>query len=109
MAMDVPLRDAFDTMQIYLGSLYVNDFDLYGRTWQVVVQADAQYRDKVDDIRRLQVRNRKGQMAPLGSIASVKEVNGPLILTRYNNKPAAAITGNAGPGVSSGEAIRLME
>ena len=109
LAMQVPYKDATDAMQIYLGSIYVNDFNLYGRSWQVIIQADMQYRDKVDDIRRLQVRNIKGEMVPLGSLASVKEVNGPLVLTRYNTYPAAPVTGNAAPGVSSGEAIDLMQ
>jgi len=109
MAMQVPYKDATDTMQIYLGSLYVNDFNLYGRTWQVIIQADQQYRDKIDDIRRLQVRNLEGEMVPLGSLASVKEINGPLVLTRYNTYPAAPVTGNAGQGVSSGDAIDLMQ
>lgn len=109
MAMQVPLKDAFDTMQIYLGSSYVNDFNLYGRTWQVIVQADSPYRNRVDDVRRLRVRNQKGEMVPLGAICSIDEVNGPLVLTRYNMYPAAAITGNAGPGVSSGEAIETMQ
>jgi multidrug efflux pump len=109
MAMQVPLKDAFDTMQVYLGSLYVNDFNLYGRTWQVVIQADSRYRDQIDDVRRLQVRNQKGQMVPLGSLARVEEVNGPLVLTRYNTYPASSITGNSGPGVSSGEALDIME
>ena len=109
MAMQVPYKDATDTMQIYLGSLYVNDFNLYGRTWQVIVQADMQYRDKMDDIRRLQVRNQKNEMVPLGSLASIREINGPLVLTRFNTYPAAPVTGNAAPGVSSGEAIDLMQ
>ncbi len=109
MAMEVPLKDAFDTMQIYLGSMYVNDFNLYGRTWQVILQADAPFRDKIDDIRRLQVRNNRGEMVPLGALCSIHEVNGPLVLTRYNQKPAAAISGNAAPGISSNQAIKFME
>jgi multidrug efflux pump len=109
MAMRVPYKDATDTMQIYLGSLYVNDFNLFDRTWQVIIQADMQYRDKVDDIRRLQVRNEVGEMVPLGSLASVNEINGPLVLQRYNTYPAAPVTGSAAPGVSSGEAIELMQ
>jgi len=108
-AMEVPYKDATDTMQIYLGSMYVNDFTLHGRNWQVILQADMRHRDQIDDVRRLQVRNKKGQMVPLGSILSVEEVNGPLVLTRYNQYPAAAITGNAGVGVSSGEGLDLME
>ena len=109
MTMDVPLADAFDTLQIYLGSLYVNDFNRFGRTWQVVVQADAKFRNEVEDVRQLKVRNRQGAMVPIGALADVREVNGPFIFTRYNMYPAAAITGNSGPGVSSRQAIDLME
>jgi multidrug efflux pump len=109
MTMNVPLADAFDTLQIYLGSLYVNDFNRFGRTWQVVAQADATFRDDVEDVRQLKVRNRDGQMVPIGALATVEERNGPFILTRYNMYPAAAINGGAGPGVSSGQAIQLMQ
>ncbi|AMV36606.1 efflux RND transporter permease subunit [Planctomyces sp. SH-PL62] len=105
----VPLRDVFQTLQAYLGSLYVNDFNLFGRTWQVVVQALPRYRDQKEDISRLQVRNDRGTMVPIGAVARVEEINGPLILTRYNMYPAASINGSAVPGVSSGTAIRAME
>ena len=94
----VSLHDFADTLQVYLGSLYVNDFNLFGRTWQVIVQADQQFRDQVEDIPRLQVRNANGTMVPLGSLANVREVNGPLVLTRYNMYPAASINGSARPG-----------
>ncbi len=107
--MNVRLADAFDTLQIYLGSLYVNDFNLFGRTWQVVAQADADFRNDVEDVRQLKVRNLKGQMAPIGALATVEQRNGPFILTRYNMYAAAAINGGAGPGVSSGQAIQLMQ
>ncbi|WP_165075004.1 efflux RND transporter permease subunit [Paludisphaera rhizosphaerae] len=103
------LRDVFQTLQAYLGSLYVNDFNLFGRTWQVVVQAMPKYRDQKDDISRLHVRNDRGTMVPIGAVAQVKEINGPLILTRYNMYPAASINGSAVPGVSSGTAIAAME
>ncbi|MCE5267089.1 MAG: efflux RND transporter permease subunit [Planctomycetaceae bacterium] len=109
MTMDVPLADAFNTLQVYLGSLYVNDFNRFGRTWQVVVQADAPFRNQVDDVKRLKVRNQDGTMVPIGALADVREINGPFILTRYNMYPAAAINGNAGPGVSSRQAIDLMQ
>jgi multidrug efflux pump len=105
----VELRDVFLTLQAYLGSLYVNDFNLFGRTWQVIVQAEAKYRDQQDDISRLQVRNRRGTMVPLGAVAKVREINGPLVLTRYNMYPAASINGNAARGISSGTAIQVME
>jgi multidrug efflux pump len=109
MTMQVPLNDVFDTLQIYLGSLYVNDFNRFGRTWQVNVQAEAEYRNNVEDVRNLMVRNVKGGMVPLGSVSTVREDHGPLILTRYNMYPAAFINGSAAPGVSSGESIALME
>jgi multidrug efflux pump len=104
----VRIQDVFQTLQIYLGSLYVNDFNLFGRTWQVIVQAAARYRDQLEDIRRLRVRNSSGTMVPIGAVADVKMVNGPLVLTRYNMYPAASINGNARPGVSSGRAIGVM-
>ena len=72
MTMDVPLADAFDTLQIYLGSLYVNDFNRFGRTWQVVAQADAKFRNEVDDVKQLKVRNRQGAMVPIGALADVR-------------------------------------
>jgi multidrug efflux pump len=105
----VQLQDVFDTLQIYLGSLYVNDFNLFGRTWQVIAQADQRYRDRDDDIRMLRVRNSSGTMVPLGAVAQVKEINGPLVLTRYNMYSAASINGNAKPGISSGRAIEVIE
>jgi len=109
MTMKVALADAFNTLQVYLGSLYVNDFNRFGRTWQVVAQADAKFRNQVEDVKQLKVRNRQGAMVPIGTLADVREVNGPFILTRYNMYPAAAITGSAGPGMSSRQAIDLMQ
>ncbi len=104
----VRLQDVFQTLQVYLGSLYTNDFNLFGRTWQVNVQAEAKYRDQKDDIRRLRVRNSSGTMVPVGAVANVREINGPLVLTRYNMYPAAAMNGNARPGISSGKAIDVV-
>ena len=105
----VDLQDAFTTLQVYLGSLYVNDFNLFGRTWQVIAQSEAKFRDRKDDINRLRVRNTSGTMVPLGSVAQASEIDGPLVLTRYNMSPAASINGSAAPGVSSGRAIELLE
>ncbi|MFO0901534.1 MAG: multidrug efflux RND transporter permease subunit [Pirellulales bacterium] len=105
----VNLSDVFATMQGYLGSRYVNDFNRFGRTWQVIVQADQSQRDSVDDVRRLQVRNRQGRMVPLGSLAQVRLVGGPLVLTRYNMYPASAVNGNVATGVSTGQGIALLE
>jgi multidrug efflux pump subunit AcrB len=105
----VSLQNFADTLSIYEGSLYVNDFNLFGRTWQVNVQADSQFRSRIEDLNLLQVRNKVGGMVPLGSLATVEQVNGPLVLTRYNMYPAAALNGASGPGVSSGDTIELMK
>ncbi|HZZ72414.1 MAG TPA: multidrug efflux RND transporter permease subunit [Pirellulales bacterium] len=105
----VNLHDVFLTLQGYLGSRYVNDFNLFGRTWQVVVQADAQFRSKIEDLQHLKVRNAKGDMMPLASIAKIRMTSAPLVLTRYNMHPAAAINGGVAPGYSSGQAIESLE
>jgi multidrug efflux pump len=109
MARGVSLKDFADTLQIYEGSLYVNDFNLFGRTWQVIVQAEPEFRDQPEDLIRLQVRTRRGSLVPLGSLARIREVNGPLVLTRYNMYPAASINGLAAPGMSSGQVIDVMQ
>jgi multidrug efflux pump len=105
----VNLKDFADTLAIYEGSLYVNDFNLFGRTWQVIVQADQRFRDQPEDLTRLKVRNIWGNMVPLGSLAQIRERNGPLVLTRYNMYPAASINGSAPPGMSSFDAIAIMQ
>lgn len=105
----VSLGDVFGTMQAYLGSRYVNDFNRFGRTWQVIVQADAQFRNQIEDVRKLKVRNSHGTMVPLGAVANVKQISGPLVLTRYNMYPAAAIQGSASEGFSSGQANAALE
>ena len=107
-SMDVPLKEVFDTLQIYLGSMYVNDFNSFGRTYQVVAQADSEFRMKPEDITELKTRNLQGGMVPLGSLMSVKEITGPDKITRYNMYPAAEINGSTLPGVSSGQAITVM-
>lgn len=107
--LDIPLNEVFSTLQAYLGSAYVNDFNKFGRTWQVKVQADAEFRLKPEDIRQLEVRSRKGEMIPLGTLINVDETLGPQTILRYNLYPAASITGSAAPGFSSGEALNLME
>ena len=105
----VPLQNVFDTMQIYLGSLYVNDFNLFGRTYQVVAQAEAPFRDRVEDITKLKTRNAAGQMVPLGTLVKVKESNGPDRAMRYNGYPAAEVNGGPGPGFSSGQSEAVMQ
>jgi len=107
--LDIPLNNVFDTLQAYLGSVYVNDFNKFGRTYQVKVQADAAFRSSAEDIRRLEVRNSSGQMIPLGSVVDIDEAIGPQLVKRYNMYPSATINGRAGPGHSSGEALALME
>jgi HAE1 family hydrophobic/amphiphilic exporter-1 len=108
-SLGVPLETVFGTLQTSMGSAYVNDFNLSGRTFQVRIQADEQFRLKPEDIRRLEVRNLAGAMLPLGTIASITEKPGPQIITRYNLYPSSSISGEAAPGFSSGQALKLME
>jgi multidrug efflux pump subunit AcrB len=108
-ASGVPLGDVFTTLQVYLGSQYVNDFNRFGRTWQVIAQAEGQYRNQVEDVKTLKVRNNQGKMVPLGTLCDIQEREGPILLTRYNMYPAASVTGNTAPGISSGQGIDIME
>jgi hydrophobe/amphiphile efflux-1 (HAE1) family protein len=108
-ALGVALNDVFNTLQIYLGSYYVNNFNEFGRSWQVNVMADPRFRNRVEDVRRLQVPNQQGQMIPLATVLTVRDTSGPLLLMRYNMYSATAITGNMAPGTSSGDAIALVE
>ena len=105
----IPLSEVFGTLQAYLGSAYVNDFNKFGRTWQVIAQADHQYRLQAEDIRKLDVRNESGNMVPIGTLVSVDDIVGPQSILRYNLYPTASITGQAAPGFSSGQALDLME
>ena len=107
-SMDVPLKEVFDTLQIYLGSLYVNDFNSFGRTYQVVAQADSKFRMQPADIAELKTRNLQGDMVPLGALMSVKDITGPDKITRYNMYPAAEINGSTLPGVSTSQALTVM-
>jgi multidrug efflux pump len=108
-ASGVPLADVFTTLQVYLGSQYVNDFNRFGRTWQVIAQAEGNYRNELEDVKTLKVRNNRGKMVPLGTLCNVEEREGPILLTRYNMYPAASVTGNTAPGISSGQGIDIME
>jgi HAE1 family hydrophobic/amphiphilic exporter-1 len=107
--MGVPLGDVFGTLQAYLGSAYVNDFNRFGRTYQVRAQADSRFRVSSDDIKGLYVRNHAGEMVPMGALVDVQETLGPQIVRRFNLYPSAAINGQAAPGFSSGDALALME
>jgi len=109
MALGVDVSDVFNTLQVYLGSYYVNNFNEFGRTWQVNVQANRNFRELLPDILRLQVRNSQGQMVRLGTLITVRDTSGPVAVMRYNMYAATAVTGNPAPGTSSGQAIGLMQ
>ncbi|HYL70961.1 MAG TPA: multidrug efflux RND transporter permease subunit, partial [Candidatus Dormibacteraeota bacterium] len=105
---NVRLSDVFETLQVYLGSLYVNDFNRFGRTYQVVAQADAPYRSQLDDVLPLKTRNAAGEMVPLGSVLNVTHSFGPDVVQRYNAYRSADINGGPAPGYSSGQAQAAM-
>src|SRR5579871_6000795 len=107
--MAVSMGEVFNTLQVYLGSLYVNDFNRFGRTWQVNVQASSDFRKQIDDLRQLMIRSDRGKMVPLGTFATVQERSGPVLMMRYNMYPAAAVNVTPRPGVSSGQAIEQTE
>ncbi|WP_309385829.1 efflux RND transporter permease subunit [Cerasicoccus frondis] len=107
--LDVPLDNVFETLQVFLGSLFVNDVNMFGRTYRLTAQADAQFRDEKEDIARLKTRNANGDMVPLGSVVNVKSVAGPDRVVRYNLYPAAELQGVSAPGYSTGESLATME
>jgi len=107
--LNVSLNSVFNTLQAYLGSTYVNDFNEFGRTWQVRVQAGQKFRADPDDIAHLDVRNKTGDMVPMGAFVKVEETFGPQAIQRYNLYPSAQINGEPAPGHSSGEALSLIE
>ncbi|MEM9764781.1 MAG: efflux RND transporter permease subunit, partial [Pseudomonadota bacterium] len=107
--LNVPVARVTEALEVYLGSAYVNDFNLFGRTYRVVAQADAPYRATADDVARLRTRSDDGAMVPLGAVATFHDTTGPLRQPRYNLFPAAAVQGQAVPGVSSAEALAKME
>ncbi|WP_020469015.1 efflux RND transporter permease subunit [Zavarzinella formosa] len=108
-AMGVQISEIFNTLQVYLGSYYVNNFNEFGRTWQVNVQADQRFRNETPDILQLQVRNMQGQMVRMGTIMEVRDTSGPVVVMRYNMYSAAAVTGNPTKGFGSAQAIQEME
>jgi multidrug efflux pump len=109
MSPGVQVNDVFNTLQVYFGSFYVNNFNEFGRTWQVNIQADPRFRSQVPDIGRLQVRNNQGQMVRLATLMDVSDRSGPVMVMRYNMYSATAITGDPAPGTSSGRAVALMQ
>ena len=109
-AQGVPLTELFDTLQTYLGSAYVNDFNLFGRTWQVIAQADGSFRDGVEDIGNLRTRNANGEMVPIGSMVTIKQTYGPDPVIRFNGYPAADLLGEADPRLlSSAQAMATVD
>jgi len=109
MSQGVELSDVFDALQIYVGSYYVNNFNQFGRSWQVNIQADARYRKQLSDLLQFKVKNKNNQMVPLSTLMTFRPVGGPVMLTRYNMYSASAISGDTSPGVSTGEAITLVD
>ena len=108
-ALGVPVDELFNTLSATLGSYYVNDFNKYGRTWQVLMSAESGYRKRPDDIGRMWVRSGSGEMVPVSALAKVKYSSGPEMLDRFNNQPAVKLIGQGAPGVSSGQAIAEVE
>lgn len=104
--LNVPMDNV---LKIYLGSLYVNDFNFLGRTYQVTAQADSPYRDEESDISRLRTRSSSGEIVPLGSLVEVERITAPDRVVRYNLYPAADVNGNTTPGYSSGQSLETME
>jgi hydrophobe/amphiphile efflux-1 (HAE1) family protein len=109
LTLGVSLSDVFSTLQIYLGSYYVNNYNEFGRSWQVNVMADSAFRNRIDQIKQLKVANKKGDMVPLATLLRIRDTSGPLQLARYNMYSAAAITGSLAQGTSSGDGIALVQ
>jgi hydrophobic/amphiphilic exporter-1 (mainly G- bacteria), HAE1 family len=109
MVYNVPMDRLFNTIGVSLGSAYVNDFNLFSKTWKVTAQADEQFRSRPEDILKLEVRSNNDAMVPLGTLATLEQQVGPLFINRFNLFPTATINGQTMPGVSTGEAINEME
>ena len=107
--LNVAVSDVFQTLQAYMGSFYVNDFNLFGRVYRVMLQADGEYRDTVEDLNTLYVRSQSGDMVPLGALITVRKELGPVALNRYNMFRSATVTAVPAPGLSTGDAIRVLE
>ncbi|PYG28097.1 efflux RND transporter permease subunit [Pelagimonas varians] len=105
----VPISDVFETLQAHLGSIYVNDMNLFGKVYRVMIQADGNYRDKIEDIGRLHVRTDDGQMTPLGTLINVEKTLGPVLMNRYNLFRSATVTAIPAPGFSTGDVIAALQ
>ena len=101
----VPVTNIFEAMRVYMGSAYVNDFNMFGRTYRVTAQADGDYRLDPESVSKIRVRNTDGQMVPLGSLVTFQEIAGPERVPRYNLFPSAEMQGSSPPGISSGQAL----
>ncbi|MDX1573916.1 MAG: multidrug efflux RND transporter permease subunit [Methylophaga sp.] len=107
--LEVPVQNVIDTLEIYLGSRYINDFNFLNRTYRVIAQADGPFRDEPEDIAKLRTRSENGAMVPIGSIATFEEITGPIRVPHYNLYPAIEVQGNTADGYSSGQSIAIME
>src|SRR5262249_55001447 len=105
-SLQVPIQDVFTTLQVYMGGLYVNQFNRFGRTWEVQVQAAPSFRASARILKQLQVRNSQGRMVPLGTLARAEDTTRPLLVMRYNMYTSASVNSTPAPGVSSGDVIR---
>jgi multidrug efflux pump len=108
-ALGVAFQDLNQALLMYLGSLYVNSFNDFGRHWQVTVQAEGKFRRRISDVNFIQVRNQQGDMVPLGTLVRMREIGGPIFVTRYNLSTAAPVTGSLAPGVSTGDVIAATD
>ncbi len=108
-SMGVELKQVFDALQIYMGGVYVNDINKFGRTWQVNTQADPEFRVDAETVRRLKVLNREGKAVPIGSVANIQDATGPVLINRFNTYPAAVVNGVNSPLVSTGQVLANME
>jgi hydrophobe/amphiphile efflux-1 (HAE1) family protein len=105
----IPVNDVYDALQIFLGGLYVNDFNRFGRTWRVIMQAEPEFRAQPNDVNRFYVRSATGDMVPLSTLLRIEPTSSPDVVYRYNRYRASSIIGSAAPGVSSGQAVAAME
>ncbi|MGI9386497.1 MAG: efflux RND transporter permease subunit, partial [Methyloligellaceae bacterium] len=105
----IPISEIFQTLQAQFGSSYINDFNLYGKVYRVLIQAEPRFRNKIEDINRLYIRNSKNEMVPLSTLVQIKPILGPLSIKRYNLYKSASVSAQAAPGYSSGQAISALE
>jgi multidrug efflux pump len=108
-ALGVPIDEVFNALAATMGTYYVNDFNKYGRTWQVLMSSESRFRKRPEDVGSIYVRSEKGEMVPISALATVKHTSGPDLLERFNNLPAVTVIGSGGPGVSTGQALDKIE